>query len=72
VSGSAALALFAVLVVAGIAAALFGRRLVADGQKTPGWIAIMLAVLLVMVGAAGVLRSLDPPQSDTAAPAFEG
>lgn len=63
--------LFGILVVAGIAAALLGRRLVDEGRKTHGWIAIMLAVLLVMVGAAGVLRTLNPPQPDSAPSAFE-
>ena len=57
------LGLFALMVSAGIAAALMGRHLVAGGRKPMGWIALALAVALIALGAAGLFRALAPAES---------
>ena len=57
------LGLFGLMVVAGIAAALMGRQLVAGGRKPVGWIALALAVALIALGAAGLFRAFAPGDS---------
>ena len=55
--------LFALMVAAGIAAALMGRHLVSGERKLVGWIALALAVGLIALGAAGLFRALAPGES---------